>query len=159
MQELLVQEELRRVVYGGCGMTRQSIIEAQEYLRVKTEYGCKRIIDVRALFKSHNPSEVIKFLKDYLREKEKTLKNMILIDKSHPKVDQIVAAMFRISMAIKSLKEGEEVISVERSQQGTEESGRFHKRDSGGHSGSGKWQDSGHDGKDRKSGQTIQRAA
>jgi hypothetical protein len=24
-------------------MTKESIIEAQEYLRVKTEYGCKRI--------------------------------------------------------------------------------------------------------------------
>jgi len=140
-------------------MTKQSIIEAQEYLRVKTEYGCKRIIDVRALFKSHNDSEVIKFLKDYLREMEKTLKNMILIDKSHPKVDRIVAAMFRISMAIKSLQEGEGVIKLERTQQGTEESGRFHKRDSGGHSGSGKWQDSGYDGKDRKPGQAIQRAA
>ena len=140
-------------------MTKESIIEAQEYLRVKTEYGCKRIIDIRALFKSHNDSEVIKFLKDYLREMEKTLKNMILIDKSHPKVDRIVAAMFRISMAIKSLEEGEGVISVERSQQGTEESGRFHKRDSGGHSGTGKWQDARHDGKDREPGQAVQRAA
>ncbi len=140
-------------------MTKQSIIEAQEYLRVKTEYGCKRIIDVRALFKSHNPSEVIKFLKDYLREKEKTLKNMILIDKSHPKVDRIVAAMFRISMAIKSLEEGEGVIKLERSQQGAEESGRFHKRDSGGHSGPRIGENPCHDGKDRKPGQTIQRAA
>ena len=140
-------------------MTKQSIIEAQDYLRVKTEYGCKRIIDVRALFKSHNPSEVIKFLKDYLREKEKTLKNMILIDKSHPKVDRIVAAMFRISMAIKSLEEGEEVIKLERSQQGTEESGRFHKRYSGGHSGTRIRENPGHDGKDRKPGQAVQRAA
>jgi len=140
-------------------MTKQSIIEAQDYLRVKTEYGCKRIIDVRALFKSHNDSEVIKFLKDYLREKEKTLKNMILIDKSHPKVDQIVAAMFRISMAIKSLEEGKEVTEIEGTQQGTEESGRFHKRDSGGHRGPGIGQDARHDGKDREPGQTIQRAA
>ena len=140
-------------------MTKQSIIEAREYLSVKTPYGFRRILDIKSLLESRNDKEAIKFLKDHLREKEKTLKNMILIDKSHPKVDQIVAAMFRISMAIKSLKEGEEVISVERSQQGTEKSGWFHKRDSGGHSGSGKWQDSGHDGKDRKSGQTIQRAA
>jgi len=140
-------------------MTKQSIIEAQEYLRVKTEYGCKRIIDVRALFKSHKDSEVIKFLKDYLREKEKTLKNMILIDKTHPKVDQIVAAMFRISMAIKSLEEGEGVIKIERSKQGAEESGRFHKRNSGGHRGPGIGQDACHDGKDREPGQAVQRAA
>ena len=140
-------------------MTKQSIIEAQEYLRVKTVYGCKRIIDIKSLLESHNDSEVIKFLKDYLREKEKTLKNMILIDKSHPGVDQIVAAMFRISMAIKSLEEGEGVKLLERSQQGAEKSGRFHKRDSGGHRGPGIGKDPGHDGKDRKPGQTIQRAA
>ena len=92
-------------------------------------------------------------------EKEKALKNMILIDKSHPRVDQIVAAMFRISMAIKSLEEGEGVIKLERSQQGTEESGRVHKRYSGGHSGPGIGQDACHDGKDRKPGQAVQRAA
>jgi hypothetical protein len=159
MQELLVQEELRRVVYGGCGMTKESIIEAQDYLRVKTEYGCKRIIDIRSLLESHNQNEVIKFLKNYLREKEKALKSMILIDKTHRKVDQIVAAMFRISMAIKSLEEGEEVIKLERSQQGAKESGQFHKRNSGGHSGAGIGEDSRHDGKNRKPGQAIQRAA
>jgi len=140
-------------------MTKESIIEAREYLRVKTSYGFRRILDVRSLFEGYNDGEAIKFLKDYLREKEKTLKNMILIDKSHPKVDRIVAAMFRISMAIKSLQEGEGVIKLERTQQGTEESGRFHKRDSGGHSGTGIGQDARHDGKDRKPGQTIQRAA
>ncbi len=140
-------------------MTKESIIEAQEYLRVKTEYGCKRIIDIGALLESHNDGEVIKFLKDYLREKEKTLKNMILIDKTHPKVDQIVAAMFRISMAIKSLEEGEGVTEIERTQQGAEESCRFHKRYSGGHRGPGIGQDACHDGKDREPGQTIQRAA
>ncbi len=140
-------------------MTKQSIIEAREYLSVKTPYGFRRILDIKSLLESRNDGEVIKFLKDHLREKEKTLKNMILTDKSHPGVDQIVAAMFRISMAIKSLEEGEEVIKIERSQQGTEESGRFHKRDSGGHSGTGIGENPGHDGKDREPGQTIQRAA
>jgi len=106
-------------------MTKEYILEAQDYLRVKTEYGCKRVLDIHSLLKNRNISEVISFMKDYLREKEKTLKNMILIDKTHPKVDQIVAAMFRISMAIKSLEEGEGVIKIERSKQGAEESGRF----------------------------------
>jgi len=140
-------------------MTKESIMEAQDYLRIKTDYGCKRLLDVHSLLKDRNVSEVISFMKDYLREKEKTLRNMILIDKTHPKVDQIVSSMFRITMAIKALKEGEEVILLERSQQGAKESGEFHKRDSGGHSGSGIGKDILHDGKDRKSGQTAQRAA
>jgi len=143
-------------------MTKESIIEAREYLSVKTSYGFRRILDVRSLFEGYNDVEVIKFLKNHLREKEKALKNMILVDKSHPRVDHIVAAMFRINMAIRTIEESQyrkEVTEIEGSQQGTEESGRFHKRDSGGHSGSGKRQDSRHDGKDRKPGQTIQRAA
>lgn len=140
-------------------MTRQSITEAREYLRVKTPYGFRRILDARSLFEDHKDEEAIRFLKNHLREKEKALKNMILADKSHPRVDQIVAAMFRISMAIKSLEEGKEVTEIERTQQGAEESCRFHKRDSGGHRGSGIGQDACHDGKDREPGQAVQRAA
>ena len=140
-------------------MTKESIIEAQDYLRVKTEYGCKRLLDVHSLLKDRNISEVISFMKGYLREKERTLRNMILIDKTHPKVDQIVASMFRISMAIKSLEEGKEVILLERSQQGAEKSRQFHKRDSGGHSGSRIGKDILHDGKNRTAGQTAQCAA
>ena len=140
-------------------MTNKSIMEAQDYLRVKTEYGCKRLLDIHSLLKNRSISEVISFMKDYLREKEKSLRNMILIDKTHPKVDQIVSSMFRITMAIKLLEEGREVILLERSQQGTEKSCQFHKRDSGGHSGSGIGKNILHDGKDRKPGQTVQRAA
>jgi hypothetical protein len=147
------------MVSGGGRMIKESIMEAQDYLRVKTEYGCKRLLDIHSLLKDRNISGVISFMKNYLREKEKSLRNMILIDKTHPKVDQIVASMFRISMAIKSLEEGKEVILLERSQQGAEKSCQFHKRDSGGHSGSGIGKDILHDGKDRKSGQAAQRAA
>ena len=147
------------MVSGGGRMTKESIMEAQDYLRVKTKYGCKRLLDVNSLLKDRNISEVVSFMKDYLREKEKTLRNMILIDKTHPKVDQIVSSMFRISMAIKSLEAGREVILLERSQQGAEKSCQFHKRDSSGHSGSGIGKDILHDGKDRKPCQTAQRAA
>ena len=147
------------MVSGGGRMTKESIMEAQDYLRVKTEYGCKRLLDIHSLLKDRNISEVVSFMKDYLREKEKALRNMILIDKTHQKVDQIVASMFRISMAIKSLEEGKEVILLERSQQGTEKSRQFHKRDSGSHSGSGIGKDILHDGKDRSAGKTAQCAA
>ncbi len=140
-------------------MTKESILEAQDYLRVKTEDGYKRIIDIHALFKRHNTNEVIRFLKDYLREKTNSLKSMIVIDKTHQKVDRIVAAMFRISMAIKTLEEGEEVIILERPEQGTKESGKLHKWHSSRHNRTRRGKDSRHDGKNRKSGQTMQRAA
>ena len=114
-------------------MTKESIMEAQDYLRVKTEDGYRRIIDLHMLFKRHSTNEVIKFLKDYLREKQSALKSMILIDKTHQKMDQIVASMFRITMAVKTLEEGEEVIAIENPEQGAKESRQFHKRHSSGY--------------------------
>jgi FtsZ-binding cell division protein ZapB len=140
-------------------MIKLSIIEAQDYLRVKTEDGYKRIVDIHSLLKSHSINEVVLFLKDYLREKENSLRNMILIDKTHCKVDQIVASMFRITMAIKALKEGEEVISLEESQQRAETRRTIHKRNSRGHRSSWKRENKNHDGKNRVSGNPAKRAA
>ncbi len=140
-------------------MTKASILEAQNYLKVRTQDGYKRVVDIHSLLRRHSMSEVLRILRDYLKQKEQSLRNMILIDKTNQKVDQIVASMFRISMAIKSLEEREEVIILERPKQRTEKSGELHQRDSGGHSGSGIGENILHDGKNRKSGQTIQRAA
>lgn len=47
-------------------MTKESIMEAQDYLTVAKEDGQKQILDINNLLKRHNVNEVIKFLKDYL---------------------------------------------------------------------------------------------
>jgi hypothetical protein len=117
-------------------MTNETLAEAQDYLTVEKDDGYKRIVDIHHLLQSHNINEVIEFLKDYLRGKERALKSMILIDKTHHKVDQYVAAMFRMTMAIKTL-EGEEVAIIERSKQGANESGKLHNRHSSSDSSSG----------------------
>lgn len=140
-------------------MTKQSIIEAQEYLRVRTHYGCKRILDIYRLSGRSSIGEIIELLRENQRQKEKELRNMIMFDKTHPKVDRLVAAMFRISMAIKSLEEGKEVVLLERTQSGAEKSRQFHQRDSGGHRGAGIGQNQNHDGKNRVSGDQSKRAA
>lgn len=143
-------------------MTKEIIILAQEYLRVRTPYGCKRIADIAHLFERLSVKEVIEVLKENLRKKEKELKNMILIDKTHEQVDRLVASMFRINMAIRTLEEAKyakEVIKIERSQSGAEESGQLYQRDSGGHCRAGIGQDQNHDGKNRFSGNQSKRAA
>ena len=111
-------------------MNETIISEAQDYLTVKRDEDYKRIVDIRHLIQKHGEKEVTDFLKDYLREKEKALRNMILIDKTHRKVDYLAGAMLRIMMAIKVL-EGKEVNIIERSEQGTEESCVIQKRNSG----------------------------
>ena len=127
---------------GGGGMNELIITEAQDYLTVrKDEDDYRRIVDIRNLLQKHSIEKVVGFLRDYLRDKEKALRNLILIDKTHGRIDQYAGAMFRIMMAIKTLEEGKEVNIIERSEQGTEESCNIQKRNSGGHRNSRKWQD------------------
>jgi len=140
-------------------MTKESILEAQDFLRVRTEDGFKRIIDIESLLNNHSPEEVIDFLKSFKKEKEKSLRSMIQIDKSHKKVDQIVGSMFRVSMAIHALENGKEVIRIERPEQGAKKSCKFHKRDSVRHRDTWERQDKNHGGKNRVPGEQTKRAA
>jgi hypothetical protein len=158
MQELLIQEELRFLVPGG-GMTKESIMEAQDYLTVEIEDGHKRIIDINHLLKRHNIKEVISFLKEYSREKEHALRNMILIDKTHRKVDQFISALFRMTMAIKTLEEGEEVVKLARIKQGAKKSCQLYKRNSSGNNWSRSGKNGSHDAKNRTAHYPSQRAA
>ena len=124
------------------------ISEAQDYLTIKRDEEYRRIVDIRHLVQRHGEKEVTVFLKDCLREKEKALRNMILIDKTHRKVDYLAGAILRIMMAIKVL-EGEEVNIIERSESGAEESRFIHKRNSGGNKRGRIWKNQNHDGEDR----------
>jgi FtsZ-binding cell division protein ZapB len=139
-------------------MNSGTLSEAQDYLTVEKDDGYKRIVDIHNLLQRHNINEVIDFLKDYLKGKEKALKNLIIIDKTHHKVDQYVAAMFRMTMAIKTL-EGKEAAQSERSEQRTTKSGKLHKRNSGSNSGPRKWQNRSDDAAHRPAGDETQRAA
>lgn len=131
-------------------MNELIISEAQDYLTVKkNEDDYKRIVDIRNLLRKHSIKETVEFLRDYLRDKEKALRNLILIDKTHGRIDQYAGAMFRIMMAIKTLEEGEEVNIIEGSESGAEESCFIQKRNSGRNFRRGFGKDKNHDGEDR----------
>ena len=130
-------------------MNEAIISEAQDYLTVEKDEGYRRIVDIQNLLQSHSTKEVIDFLKDYLKGKEQALRNLILIDKTHRRIDQYVSAMFRITMAIKTLEEGEEVKIIEISKQGAKESGGIHKRNSGGNNGTRSRKNRSHDAENR----------
>lgn len=155
------------MVSKGGGMTRQNIIDAQGYLTMRKNECTRRILDIHSLMRNHSQSEIIQFMKEYLREKEKSLKEMVLTDKSNHRVDEIVAAMFRLHMAIriledrysvygiseKNIKSNEkEVAGIVKFKQGTEKSGKLHRRDSGSDSLSRIREDQNDDGKDQSSG-------
>ena len=119
------------MVSGGSSMNEAIISEAQDYLTVRRDEEYKRIVDIQNLLQNHSIKEVMDLLRDYLQGKEKALRNLILIDKTHSRIDQYAGAMFRITMAINIL-EREEVNIIERSEQGTEKSCNIQKRNSGG---------------------------
>lgn len=140
-------------------MTKMIILEAQDYLTMEKEDGYKRIVDIHDLMKRHNVSEVILFLKDYFHEKEKALRNLLLMDKTQKRIDEYVAAMFRMAMAIKTLEEAKEVKPIVWSQHRTEKGSQLHKRNRSHHSRSRFGENGSHDEKNRHAREQTQRVA
>jgi len=96
-------------------MTSEIIKTAQDYLTVATkENGKKKIMDIGTLLKKHPSKDVINLLKTYLKEKQIILRDFILADKTKPEIDETVAIMFRVTMAIKAIEGEKEVRDVGR---------------------------------------------
>ena len=89
-------------------MTREAIQTAQDYLTIGTkDNGKRKIIDLDQLLRRHSCSEVIDLLKTMIKEKQQSLRDLILEDRTRPEVDEMVSILFRITMAIKTLEEKE----------------------------------------------------
>ena len=140
-------------------MDHQDIREAQEYLTIKRDTGIELIVGIDYLSENHSRQEIIRFLRGYLHEKEKLLKELILGDKSSNQIDQTVAVMFRIHMAITVIEKRMEVNDVVRFKRRSAKSSHVRKRNRRRHSGPGKWQDKNHDGKDWDTGYRTRCAA
>ena len=85
-------------------MTTEIITQAQDYLTVIYGDRRRRILNIRLLLENHPIEAVIGFMKSLLREKEKMLRKYILRDKSNPKIDELVATMWRIYMCVHVLE-------------------------------------------------------
>ena len=91
-------------------MTKEMIQLAQDYLTVASkENGKKKILDIDQLLRKHPSEEVINLLKTLLKEKQIVLRDFILEDKTKPEIDETVAVMFRVTMAIKTIQGEREV--------------------------------------------------
>jgi len=90
-------------------MSRDTIQEAQDYLTVRRDDKKRKILDIKILLKRHPEWRVVDFLDQMLREKEKALKDLVLMDKTNHKVDETIAGMFRLNMAIKTIEREREV--------------------------------------------------
>ena len=101
-------------------MTSEIIKAAQDYLTVATkENGKKKIMDIGTLLKKHPSEDVMNLLKTMIKEKHQALRDLILEDKTRPEIDEVVATIFIITMALKSIEGEKEVSTCGRAKQGT----------------------------------------
>jgi len=129
-------------------MSEKYLDTAQQFLTQTNGDGERLIIGIRYLSENHSPEEIIRYLRDYLKGKEKELKDLILGDKSSPLIDQTIAIVFRVHMAIMTLER--EVNKIVRFKQGTGSGRSVHKRHRRRHSHSRLRKDKDHDGEDWK---------
>ena len=85
-------------------MTKRVINEVQEFLTICGEDRVYQIVNVEILLKRHPPHVVIGFL-DLLREDyRKELKQLIQVNKTNPKINELLAKNFRLKMAINTIR-------------------------------------------------------
>jgi len=93
-------------------MTADTIQKIQACLTVRHNGTSKKIVDVETLLKRHGHGQVLSFLLDLLKEKQKKLVRLMEGDRSKREIDETVAQTFRLHMAIKVIeREMEEVNS------------------------------------------------
>ena len=88
-------------------MTTETIQKAQAYLTVRQNGTSKKIVDVETLLKRHRHGQVLSLLMDLQKEKQKKLVRLMEGDRSKREIDETVAQMFRLHMAIKVIKREE----------------------------------------------------
>jgi hypothetical protein len=150
------------MVYGGRSMNidhHQDIREAQEYLTIKKDGKIELIVGIDYLSENHSRQEIVRFLKDYLHEKERLLKGLILGDKTSNQIDQTVAVMFRLHMAISIIEKRMEVNDVVRFKPRAKKGSRVFKRNRSRHSSSWVRKNFHNDGTYQETGHRTRRAA
>ena len=85
-------------------MTKNVIATVQEYLTHVGEDKVYQIVNVELLLRRHPPEAVIAFLRQLRSENKKELAGLIKKNKTHPRINELVAKNFRIKMAINTIK-------------------------------------------------------
>jgi len=90
-------------------MTKKVISAVQEYLTVVSEDKCYQIVNVELLLRRHPPEAVIAFLDQLRNEYKKELGQLIKINKTDSRINDLLAKNWRIKMAIITIKNAREV--------------------------------------------------
>ena len=87
-------------------MNKNKIDNIQEFLTVNKgdDIPKQQIVNIQLLLHRHPPAAVIRFLTDLHQEYSKKLQKVIREDKTSSRLDELIAAKFRIKMAINSIR-------------------------------------------------------
>lgn len=137
----------------------RDIREAQEYLTINKDGEKQLIVGIDYLSENHSRQEIVRFLKEYREGMEKILKELVAKDKSNTRIDEVVAVMFRMHMAISLIEQRMEVNNIVRIKQRTTKSSHIRKRDRRSHRSSRVGEDENDDGADRETRHRTRSAA
>jgi len=98
-------------------MTMETIQTVQDYLTVVSEKRVKRIINIKPLLEKHPTRSVTSFLGKLYEEKQEVLVELLHEDKTSSEINEVITAMFRIYMAIRTIEsDGKEVKENDRAE-------------------------------------------
>ena len=86
-------------------MNREILTEAQGFLTVKDGIRERKITDLVALSRNHDSDELIIFLCDLYYDKHRMVSGLLERDDNSIMLDLGIGAMFRLSQAIRLLKD------------------------------------------------------
>jgi len=104
-------------------MNQEILIEAQSYLTVKDGISERKIANLLALSKYHDADEMLMFLCDLYYDKHRLVSGLLEHDDNSIMLDMAIGAMFRLSQAIRLIKDSRKENIDEQFEQRTGTSG------------------------------------
>jgi len=86
-------------------MTESTINAAQDYLTLVSENRVKTIMNVKTLLERHPQETVVSLLQDMARRNQEMLMELIETDKTSSAINETVATLFRLRMAIQAIQD------------------------------------------------------
>ena len=85
-------------------MTNSTIDDVQDYLTFISDNRVKTIMDVRSLIEKHPSNKIVSLLENLAKRKEEILMELIQEDKTSSIINETIATVFRLNMAIETIQ-------------------------------------------------------
>ena len=86
-------------------MNRETLLDAQRCLTIKDGISERRIVNLVALSENHDPDELIQILCDLYYEKHRFISGLLEQEDNSIILDMAIGSMFRMTQAIKLIKD------------------------------------------------------